>query len=66
MIHKFTNGYGASVINHDASYGLELAVIKFNALDSWEICYDTHITDGVMGYLTQDKLKELLKEIEDL
>ncbi len=65
---KFTNGYGASVIKSIHSYGgpsglYELAVLKG---DEDELCYDTPITDDVMGYLTPERVTELLAQIEAL
>ncbi len=66
----FPNGYGASIVCHDDSYGgpynkrnslFELAVLKDDKIDS-----TTPITDDVLGYLTIEKLNEILKRIEEL
>jgi len=61
----FPNGYGVSVISHDHSYGLELAVLKGNE-DGWEICYDTPITNDVLGYLEPEDLVKVIKEVKAL
>ncbi len=70
-IYKFDNGYGASVVQHDFSYGRnsdqwELAVIKFKEDDDWVLDYDTPITDDVIGYLEKEEVEELLERIRDL
>ena len=67
-IYKFDNGYGASVIRSDYSYGgssglWELAVLKFDDDGDWSLNYSTDITDDVLGYLEWDKVEETLKEI---
>lgn len=69
-IYKFNNGYGASVICNDISYGheeglWELAVIKWEE-DEWFLCYDTKITNDVIGHLNEDEVDKLLVEISKL
>jgi hypothetical protein len=69
-IHKFDNGYGASVVSNAMSYGgdsglYELAVIKFTGND-WNINYDTCITNDVVGHLTEDKVQRILTQIQAL
>lgn len=72
VVHKFDNGYGASVIaggtyTYGGDEGLkELAVLKFYDGDSYELCYETEITDDVLGYLTGEDVADLLVRIEAL
>ena len=66
----FGNGYGASVIKGYGSYGVddelyELGVVKVDG-DSWDLCYDTEITNDVEGHLTEDGVTNLLQAIEAL
>ena len=30
------------------------------------ICYDTHITNDVIGYLTEDEVTDFLRQIQEL
>ena len=53
----FPNGYGASIIKGDASYGVELAVITAEGP-----CYDTEITDDVICNI--ENLEELSGYLE--
>lgn len=62
----FNNGYGASVVQSQTSYGgdgdlYELAILKNRAL-----CYNTHITDDVLGHLTEDQVSDYLRQVQEL
>ena len=58
----FSNGYGASIIEGGYSYGgRELAVFKGD-----DICYDTPITDDVLGGLSPSDVTALLNQIASL
>ena len=61
-IFKFPNGYGASVVVHDSSYGLELALLD----ESGKITQNPDITDDVAGFLNVDSANDLLEEIAKL
>ena len=69
-IYKFPNGYGASVVRNDFSYGSreglwELAVLRFWE-DEWDIDYTTKITSDVVGHLTEGQVNRLLRKIKRL
>ena len=49
--YQFENGYGASVVKHDSSYGGKQGLYEIAVLDSTgDLCYSTPITDDVIGY----------------
>ena len=67
---RFDNNYGASVIKGPYSYGgdrdlWELAVISWDR-GEYEIRYDTDITSDVEGYLEDEEVRDLLKQIKEL
>ena len=66
IVHEFPNGYGASVIKHDFSYGGKDGLWEMAVLKEGELCYNTHITNDVIGYLSDADVKSTLKEIEQL
>jgi len=66
----FPNGYGVSIVKHRFSYGgengnWEIAVLIGSKSD-WEICYDTHITNDVIGHVPEDEVDEIVANIEAL
>lgn len=66
----FENGYGVSIIRGMYTYGgeeglYELAVLKGTA-NSADICYDTPITDDVLGYLTMPEAMEIASKVAAL
>lgn len=65
-VYRFANGYGASVIRNSYSYGHEHGLYEIAVLKGNRLCYDTPITDNVIGYLTADKVAEYLQRIEEL
>ena len=66
VVHEFPNGYGASVVKHDYSYGGKDGIWEMAVLKEGELCYNTHITNDVIGYLSDADVKSTLKEIEQL
>lgn len=72
-IYRFDNGYGASVVKSEYSYGgnenlWELAVITFDGDDSeqFELTYETPVTNDVIGSLTDTEVEDKLAEISRL
>ena len=73
--HFFPNGYGISVVMFRGIAGggyygyeegmYESAVLKGTEED-WEICYDSVITDDVLGYQSEEEVEVLLHDVENL
>ena len=65
--YQFDNGYGASVVKHDGSYGGKQGLYEIAVLDSTgDLCYSTPITDDVIGHATEDKVLDTLHRIKSL
>ena len=77
----FDNGYGVSVIRFKSDIDIgreyatytdnesewELAVIKRDKeTDKWELCYDTPIASDVLGFLTEDDVTEIMRQVQEL
>jgi hypothetical protein len=63
---EFDNGYEVSVVKGDYTYGgtdglYELAIFK-----DGEICYDTPITDDVIGYLRDIDVTDVMRKVQKL
>jgi len=72
-LFRFPNGYGASVVQFPYSYGgdsglWELAVIRYSGEgeDAFSLAYDTPITDGVLGHLSEQDVDALLDQVAAL
>jgi hypothetical protein len=66
-IVQFSNGYGASIVKGEHTYGgkdglYELAVFGKDG----HITYDTPITDDVLGYLSEESVEKILSDIKNL
>ena len=65
-IMEFPNGYHASVIKSEFSYGGDTGLYELAVCDENGVTYDTPITDDVLGYLTESDVDEILGKILDL
>ena len=73
-IFRFDNEYGASVVKTRYSYGhdddlWELAVIRFcnrDGREEWYLTYETEITDDVLGWQTDEEIRDVLRRIKEL
>jgi len=64
---KFDNGYGASVIRTEHSYGGAAGLYELAVLDKdGEISHNTSVTGDVLGWLKEDDVTEALQKIEAL
>jgi hypothetical protein len=66
----FKNGYGISVVGGYGLYGdgkttFEAAVMR-GTRKGCSICYDTYITDDVLGYLSKDDITKTMEQIQRL
>ena len=62
----FPNNYGISIIKHDGSYGRECDEWEIGVLRNGKLCYTTPITDDVIGWLTDDEVMEVARNIAKL
>lgn len=64
----FSNGYGASIVSHKYSYGGKDGLYELAVLDNinGNPIYTTSVTDDVLGYLTEDDVTKILKQIQEL
>lgn len=63
----FANGYGASIIKNEYSYGNEKGLYEIAVLNSDKaIIYNTPITKDVIGNLTPEEVTETLIKIQTL
>lgn len=50
----FANGYSASVITGAGAYGGDDGLYELAVIRDGRICYDTPVTDDVIGHLSPD------------
>ena len=64
---NFPNGFGASIICNDMSYGGKAGLFEVAVIDSkGNITYDTDITDDVLGWLDEKDVERTLDAIRQL
>lgn len=62
----FKNGYTASIINHEYSYGGPQGLYELAVMRDGVICYDTPITDNVIGWLSPSDVIRLARDVAAL
>jgi len=65
-VYEFDNGYGASVIMGPYTYGGPKGLWELAVLAGGELCYDTHITNDVIGRLNEAEVNNYLNLIKEL
>lgn len=63
---EFANGLGASVIRGATTYGGREGLFELAVMEDGRVCYDTPITDDVMGHLPVVGVISILDKIRDL
>jgi hypothetical protein len=63
---EFENGYSASIVSHDGSYGGKEGLFEIAVLHDGEIVYDTPVTNDAIGWLDFAGVATILKDIEEL
>jgi hypothetical protein len=63
---EFENGYSASIISHDFSYGGDRGLFEVGILYDGILVYDTPLTKDVIGHLDFAGVAATLKDIEEL
>jgi hypothetical protein len=73
----FPGGYGLSVVRFRNPFGrggsytsndtedYEVAIIK-GTKDQWEICYDTKLTNDVLGFQTKEDINKIISHVQRL
>ena len=63
---KFENGYEVSVVKSPYTYGGNKGLYELAVLKDGQICYDTPITDDVIGYLRPEDVTDVMEKIQKL
>lgn len=65
-VMEFDNGYGVSVITGPMAYGGDQGLYELAVLKGDSLCYDTPVTDDVIGYLSPEEVTEKMAEVQTL
>jgi len=66
-IYRFPNGYGASVVSNEMTYGGKDGLFEVAVLDKdGEIAYNTPVTGDVIGWCDFADVADILNKIKAL
>jgi hypothetical protein len=61
----FENGYGASIVKSNYSYGGKMGLYELAVIDSdGDVVYNTPVADGVIGYLREEDVTVGMERIQ--
>ena len=63
---QFDNGYEVSVVKSEYTYGGSKGLYELAVFKDGDICYDTPITDDVIGYLKPEEVTEIMEHVQKL
>ncbi len=63
---EFENGYGIDIIKHNGSYGSDEDLFEIAVMKDGDVCYDTSITDDVVGWLTSEEVMSYVFKVKEL
>ncbi len=64
---QFDNGFGASVVKHQYSYGGDRGLYELAVFKDGHIHYDNPIANGdVIGYLKPEDVTEVMEKIQKI
>jgi len=63
---EFDNGYEVSVVKSKYTYGGDIGLYELAIFKDGEICYDTPITNDVIGYLRPVDVTDVMEKIQKL
>ena len=63
---EFENGWGASVVRFDGSYGGQSGLFELAVLKDGYVDMNNDITDDVIGWLDESDVTKVLKQIQEL
>ena len=61
---EFDNGYGVSVLLGDMFYSNGVDTYELGVLANGYLCYETPITDDVLGRVTEEEITKIMKELQ--
>ena len=65
-VMNFDNGYGVSVVKFNGSYGFHSGLWEVAILHNDDLCYDTHITDDVLGHQSEQDVTNVMSKVQAL
>lgn len=63
---EFPNGYGVSVVQSKYTYGGDRGLYEMAVTLDGKLCYDTPVTNDVLGFLSKAAVTKHLREVQEL